>query len=330
VSGSLDQAFYALTPDKILDAVEVGGRRATGYALQLSSYENRVYEVELEDGARLVAKFYRPGRWSEAALREEHTFLAELVEAEVPAIAPLAVEGEPLRGVVVEGGHAIWCALFDKVRGRATEEPDDERLEILGRLLARLHNVGAERPATERARLDPYTYGTRSIELLIERELVPQAVRGAHRDAALRLVDQIAPIYERLAPATAQLRVHADCHHGNLLWDQRGPFFLDFDDFTMGPAVQDLWLVAPGRDAEARGQRAVMVEAYETLRAFDHRSLALIEPLRALRLLRYAGWIGARYDDPSFQRAFPDFLEESFWRREVAVLAEQSEVIAAD
>ena len=324
---ALQRAFYALTPDKILDAVEIGGRRATGYALSLNSLENRVYEVELEDESRIVAKFYRPGRWSEAAILEEHRFLAELLEAEVPAVAPLSVDGQTLRRVDIDG-VPIWCALFPKVRGRATEEPQVEQLEILGRLIARLHTVGAASTTTERARLDPLHYGRRNVAALLQSGHVAQSYHRAYKDAAARLLDRIEPIFSSLAPDSAHIRLHADCHHGNLLWDKSGPFFLDFDDFTLGPAVQDLWLVAPGRDADAVQSRLILVEAYEEMRDFDRRTLQLIEPLRALRILRYAAWIAARHDDPAFQRAFPDFRDEAFWSREVAVLVELEGLIA--
>jgi Ser/Thr protein kinase RdoA (MazF antagonist) len=325
---ALRRAFYALTPDTILAAVEAadpGGRRATGYALSLNSFENRVYEVELEDGARLVAKFYRPGRWSEAAIRAEHAFLRELVEAEVPAVAPLG--GDETLFSLSHEGVTIRYALFDKVRGRPTEEPDGERLAILGRLIARLHTVGAARSSDERGRLDPLCYGRHSVAALLDGEHVPLACAGAYRDAALRLLDRIEPLFARLAPPEAQQRIHADCHHGNLLWDAHGPFFLDFDDFTLGPPVQDLWLIAPGRDEDALQKRDALVDAYEALRSFDRRTLALVEPLRGLRVLRYAAWIAARYDDPAFSRAFPDFREEAFWRREVAALQELASVI---
>jgi Ser/Thr protein kinase RdoA (MazF antagonist) len=322
---ALRRAFHALTPDTILAAVEAAdacGRRATGYALSLNSLENRVYEVELEDGARLVAKFYRPGRWSEAAIQEEHDFLRELVEAEVPAVAPLG-QGRT-QFSLVHDGVSIHYALFDKVRGRPTEEPDRDRLAILGRLIARLHTVGAARSADGRGRLDPLHYGRRSVQLLLEGGHVPLACATAYREVALRLLDQIEPIFAKLAPTDAQHRIHADCHHGNLLWDARGPFFLDFDDFTLGPAAQDLWLIAPGRDQDAVHQRDVLVDAYQSLRPFDRRTLLLVEPLRALRVLRYAAWIAARYDDPAFGRAFPDFREEIFWRRELFALQESA------
>ncbi|MEO6951891.1 MAG: serine/threonine protein kinase [Polyangia bacterium] len=318
------QAYYALTPDRVLDAVEVDGRRATGYVLSLNSLENRVYEVALEDDTRVVAKFYRPGRWSEAALRAEHEYLAELVALEIPAVAPLVLAGDTLRAIDV-GGAKIWCAVFPKVRGRATDEPDDQQLEILGRLLARLHEVGAVHGTTVRQRLDVAHYGRASLEH--SAAVMPAASRPAYLDTARRLLDVIAPLYERLAPDATHLRIHADCHAGNLLWDRSGPFFLDFDDFTLGPPVQDVWLLVPGRDIESVQRRDVMLDAYEELRPFDRRTLALIEPLRALRILRYSGWIAARHDDPAFQRAFPDFLDDAYWQRETATLRELIEEI---
>lgn len=232
------RAFYALVPDAILGAVErAAGRRATGYALSLRSYENRVYEVELDDGDRVVAKFYRPGRWSEAAIREEHAFLAELVEHEIPAVAPLAPSGETLHRVEIDGA-LIYCALFPKVRGRPTEEPDDEKLAILGRLIARLHQVGRARATEHRGRLDVEGYGRRSLALLLDGGHLPLSIATRYADTARRLLDRIEPRFATLAP-TLQ-RVHADCHHGNLLWDGGRPFFLDFDDLTLGPPVQDL------------------------------------------------------------------------------------------
>ena len=318
------QAYYALTPDRVLDAVEVDGRRATGYVLSLNSLENRVYEVALEDETRVVAKFYRPGRWSEAALRAEHEYLAELVALEIPAVAPLTLAGDTLRAVDV-GGAKIWCAVFPKVRGRATDEPDDQQLEILGRLLARLHDVGAAHGTDVRERLDVAHYGRASVER--SAAVLPASSRASYLDAARRLLDLIEPLYERLAPDRTHVRIHADCHAGNLLWDKSGPFFLDFDDFTLGPPVQDAWLLVPGRDSESVSRRDVMLDAYEELRPFDRRTLALVEPLRALRIIRYAGWVAARWDDPAFQRAFPDFLGDAYWQRETAGLRELTELI---
>ena len=317
---AIDDTFFALTPERVLESVEVGGRRATGYVFALNSLENRVYEVELEDGQRLVTKFYRPGRWSREAILEEHAFLRELAEAEVPVVPPIDLgDGQTLREVAKEGGLTIWCAAFPKVRGRVSEEPNEEQAMRLGRLLARLHLVGERRSAPSRPTLDPATYGQRSLEVLLAAGFVPHELRGRLSSAAQAIVDACEPAFVDLP----RVRLHGDCHHGNLLWDSNGPFFLDFDDFLSGPPVQDLWLLVPGRDDAALQTRALMAEAYQSIRSFDLRTLRLVEPLRALRILRYAAWIAQRWQDPAFQRAFPGFPEQLYWQREVQGLEEQ-------
>jgi Ser/Thr protein kinase RdoA (MazF antagonist) len=308
--------------------VEVAGRRATGYALALNSLENRVYEVELEDGERLVVKFYRPGRWSREAILDEHAFLRELADEDVPVVPPLVLEeggaGATLRESPTESGTLLY-AVFPKVRGRVPEELFDPQLEELGRLLARLHLVGGRRRAASRPELTADSYGTESIARLAAGPFIPPELRPRFVAAATRLVDTCRPALAGIEP----IRLHGDCHLGNLLFAPTrenplgAPFFVDFDDFLHGPPVQDLWLLAPGRDDEARAQRALVAEAYDSMRPFDMRTLRLVEPLRALRILRYAGWIAARWDDPAFQRTFPSFLEASYWQREIAVLEEQ-------
>lgn len=329
-TAEVTRRFFALTPERILDAVESIGRRATGRVLALNSLENRVYEVEMEEGEPLVGKFYRPGRWSEAAILEEHAFLAELEAEEVPVVAPLpqGPSGSTLGALPLDdaGGEAIRFALFPKVRGRPPEDLTGEQLEWLGRLLARLHAVGARGAAPARGRLDATSYGRRSLAILRATGVVPEALAQRHFAVAERLVEACA---ERLAavPAPA-IRIHGDCHLGNLIWRADGPRFLDFDDFLAGPPVQDVWLLCPGHDDEARAQREAVVRGYQTLRDFDPATLALVEPLRALRILRYAGWIAERWQDPTFSRAFPDFREASFWQREIQALQEQAARVA--
>jgi Ser/Thr protein kinase RdoA (MazF antagonist) len=324
VSDVVEQ-FFALTPDRILDAVEFGGRRATGYALALNSLENRVYEVELEDETRIVAKFYRPGRWSKQAILDEHTFLAELHDAEVPVVPPLARDdGGTLGELPVEGG-VIYFAVFPKARGRAPEELDDDSLLQLGRLIARLHTVGAAHAAPARLRLDPESYGSASLRVLLGADddplggFVPPELRARFAAAGRGIVDACA----RAWPARGDIRIHGDCHLGNLLAGTSGFFFLDFDDFCHGPPVQDLWLLAPGRDDDADRQRSLLVDGYQQMRDFDRTSLRLVEPLRALRILRYAAWIAQRWRDPAFQRAFPDWDDQRSWQRELGELEQQ-------
>jgi Ser/Thr protein kinase RdoA (MazF antagonist) len=322
---SLVEQFFALTPERILDAVEFGGRRATGYALALNSLENRVYEIELEDESRVVAKFYRPGRWSKAAILDEHALLAELAAAELPVVPPLPRDdGATLGELSVEGG-VIYFAAFAKVRGRAPEELHDDELRQLGRLVARLHLVGEQRPAAARPRLDPESYGARSLEVLLGPNddplsgFVPPELRARFAAAGRAIVDKCAGSWSEL-PC---LRIHGDCHRGNLLWGQSGPFFVDFDDFLHGPPIQDLWLLAPGRDDEATHQLTMLIDGYETMRRFDRATVRFVEPLRALRILRYAAWIAQRWRDPAFQRAFPEWDEPRSWVRELDELEQQ-------
>lgn len=315
------QSFFSLTPERVLSSVEVGGRRATGYALALNSLENRVYEVELEDETRLVAKFYRPGRWTRAAILEEHAFLRELADEDLPVVPPLDLgDGATLRDSPTDDG-ALLYAVFPKARGRVPEELGDAQLEQLGRLVARLHVVGARRATPDRPRLDAETYGAASVRLLAAGPFLPAELRARFVELGGALVAECGAALERVGGEA--IRLHGDCHLGNLLWGAQGPFFLDFDDFLAGPPAQDLWLLAPGRDAEALRQRELVADGYETMRAFDRRALRLVEPLRALRILRYAAWIAQRFDDPAFQRTFPAFTEYAWWQREVQTLEEQ-------
>lgn len=324
-AGSED--FFRLTPERVLSAVEVGGRRASGYAFALNSLENRVYEVELEEGDKVVAKFYRPGRWSRAQILEEHALLAELAAAEVPVVAPLDLGGgkEPITlGESPTESGPLYFAVWPRVRGRVPDELDDDALAQLGRLLARLHHVGATREAPLRPTLDAATYGAASARLLASTSFIPLELERRFHDAA----DAIVSACTRAWPKE-RIRLHGDCHLGNLLHGtlpgetRAGWFFLDFDDFLAGPAVQDLWLLAPGRDEEAERKRALIVEAYQSMRDFDRRTLRLVEPLRALRMLRYAAWIAQRWSDPAFPRTFPGFDEHLWWQREVQELEDQ-------
>ncbi|MEO1234597.1 MAG: serine/threonine protein kinase [Myxococcota bacterium] len=309
--------FLDLTPDWVLKAVEAGGFEPTGHVMALHCLENRVYDLKLEDGSHIVTKFYRPGRWSETAIREEHAFLSDLREAEIPVCAPLAfADGQTVH--TVEGIHyAVW----PRTGGRSPEELDDEQVAILGRLVGRIHNVGALRPVEQRPTLDGESYGMVALEVIEERGLLPPQHTERYRDAVERIVD----VYEELAEGVPLHRIHADCHHGNLLNGRDGWFFLDFDDFRHGPAVQDVWLLVPGRDAQADEQRNIFVDAYRQFRPFETRWLRLVEPLRGLRYIHYAAWIARRWNDPAFPRAFPHFEEEVYWDRELRDLEEQAQ-----
>ncbi len=311
----MSEFFFRLTPDHVLGAVEAGGWRPTGHCSALGSLENRVYDVRLEDGSHVVAKFYRPGRWTRDAILEEHALLADLRAAEIPVCAPLAFpDGETLHREA-----DIWYAVWPRTGGRSPDELDDEELQILGRLLARIHNVGATRDAPHRRRLSGDAFAREPLAELERLGQLPPACARRYRTAALRLAD----VYDERSRGVPVHRIHGDCHTGNLLHGREGWFFLDFDDFVVGPAVQDVWMLVPGRDAEAERQRAVLVAAYREFRDFDARWLGLVEPLRALRFVHYAAWIGRRFEDPAFPAAFPHFGTAEYWENETRDLEEQ-------
>ncbi len=311
--------FFRLSPEKVLEAVETGGFRTTGHCFALNALENRVYDVRLEDRDPVVAKFYRPGRWSREAILEEHDFLFALREAEIPVCAPLVFEdGESLHQI-----EDIFFALWPRTGGRSPDEFNDSEIELLGRLLARIHNVGAALEVRSRPSLDSVRYPLASLDLLEERNFLPPSCAKRFRSA----VEEVVAIYDDWSAGTPMHAIHGDCHAGNLLRGDAGWFFLDFDDFVVGPAVHDIWMLLPGRDAEAARQRDLLARAYEQFRDFDRSSMRLIEPLRAFRFIFYAGWIAKRWEDPAFPDAFPHFGTEEYWQNETRDLEEQVDLI---
>jgi Ser/Thr protein kinase RdoA (MazF antagonist) len=320
VSGDAGATFFGLTPDRVLHAVEVGGLRCTGRCLPLRAFENRVYEVELEDERRLVVKFYRPGRWSRATIEDEHRFLADLTAAEVPAVAPLDLgTGRTLNEI-----DGIMYAAFPKVRGRTLDELDAENRRRIGRTIGRLHAVGAARPARHRPRLDVQRYVREPVEVLMAGDFIPGSLAPRYRDVALRIAGAVeAP----LAAAPAQ-RIHGDLHWGNILWASDGPILVDFDDCLMGPPVQDIWLLGRGNNEEARKMREDLIEGYELFREFDRSTLPLCEPLRALRIIYISGWIARRWEDPSFPPAYPNFRDARYWMQEYEELCTIAEELS--
>lgn len=302
--------------------------------MALNSFENRVYDVELEvseesegpkavvdrgpiHSNRRIVKFYRPDRWTRAQILEEHGFLKDLIDAEIPAIAPISFPNQETLQSTPDSG--IFYALFPKVGGRAPDELSPEQLVRVGRLLGRIHNVGASSRSDHRIRLDTQTYGINNLGYLLENNWIPLEFLTRYREAVEKICKISAPW---LAEAEYQ-RIHGDCHLGNLLWNNSGPFFLDFDDMVSGPPVQDIWLLIPGRDQESFYQRELLLEGYEEIRRFDRKSLRLIEPLRALRFIHYSAWIARRWEDPAFPLAFPQFGSHSYWAKEVEDLEEQ-------
>ncbi len=322
------QSFFSLNPMRILDAVEQLGVRCTGRCMSLNSLENRVHEIELENGDYVVSKFYRPGRWTEEQIREEHSFLKELQALELPVVAPLNFpDGETLASIDASSGNShdegqIFFAVFPRKAGRLLDEFSDDVLPRIGRLVARIHGVGAAEKFQYRPALSWEDFIDSSIQDLEGFDFLPQQF--------VQVLSQLCKQME--TPARAALerqslqRLHGDFHIGNLL--HRGSDFLvvDFDDARMGPAVQDIWLLLPGRDAQSIRQREILIEGYEQLRDFDRSSLALTEVLRCMRMVHYLAWIAKRWEDPAFQNIFPRFELPEFWQEQVVAVQESVEL----
>lgn len=304
----------------MLDAVSALGIEVDGRLFALNSYENRVYRVGTEAGAPLVAKFYRANRWSDAQIAEEHEFAHELAGRELAVAAPLRFGGQTLLR------HAEFrFALFPWLGGRGAELDTDADFTVLGRTLGRLHAVGAVRPFTARVRLTIERLGYAAQQLVLDSGFVPDELLERYGEASDELLAAVEREWESVGPTRA-LRLHGDCHLGNLLWDEHGPVFVDLDDCMMGPAVQDLWMLLPG-GADARRAWSALEAGYREFADFDYRELRLVEPLRALRMIHHAGWLAQRWDDPAFPRAFPWFGERRYWERHILDLMEQRAAI---
>ncbi len=309
--------YAGLTPDAVLDALDAVGLRGDGRQLALNSYENRVYQVWLEDGGALVAKFYRPGRWSDAAILEEHTFTRELAEREIPVVAPLVIDGTSLHR------HAGFrFALYPRQGGRVPELSDPATLEWMGRFIGRIHAIGALKKFEHRPTLDLASFGEAPRDFLLAGEWLPADLLAAYRSVVDQALDGVRRAFER-AGAVAGIRLHGDCHMGNVLWTDDGPHFVDFDDSRMGPAVQDLWMLLSGERGERIRQLSDVLAGYEDFMEFDSRELHLIEALRTLRLIHYAAWLARRWSDPAFPAAFPWFNSQRYWQDHILALREQ-------
>jgi Ser/Thr protein kinase RdoA (MazF antagonist) len=306
--------FFRLSPTRVLQAVEAAGFVPSGHCFALNALENRVYDVRIDDGKHVVAKFYRPGRWSRDTILDEHRLLAALVDAEIPVCAPLKFpDGDTLHEI-----EDIHYAIWPRTGGRSPDELADDQIEMLGRMMARIHTIAADLGAPNRGTLDADSVPLKALDLLEEGDWLPPSCTTRYANAVEALVE----IYLERSRDIEIQPIHGDCHAGNLLRGDEGWFFLDFDDMVIGPPVQDVWMLLPGRDIEADRQRRLLVESYKQFRSFDDRSFSLVEPLRGFRFVFYAGWIARRWEDPAFPDAFPHFGTDDYWETETRDLEE--------
>ena len=309
--------FAGLSPDLVLDAVESVGLVTDGRQLALNSYENRVYQVGLDEAPPVIVKFYRPGRWSDGAILEEHSFTVELADREIPAVPPT-----PIGDSTLHDHTGFRFSVTARRGGRAPELGDPDVLEWIGRFIGRIHMVGETRPFELRPTLDIASFGDEPREYLLANDWIPPDLKDAYRSVSEHALTGVRHCFER-AGEIRLLRLHGDCHVGNMLWTDDGPHFVDFDDTRMGPAVQDLWMLLSGDRAEMSTQLGHVLAGYEDFRSLDLRELHLVEALRTLRLLHYSAWIARRWNDPAFPAAFTWFGNQVYWQNRILELREQ-------
>lgn len=313
------QPYADLNPDTVLDALEAAGFVVDGRLLALNSFENRVYQVGVDDGPPVIAKFYRPARWSDEAIAEEHAFCRELAEHEIPVVAPLELPG----GGTLARHAGYRFAVFPRRGGRAPELDRSDTLEWIGRFMGRIHALGAVKPYLHRPTLDIASFGDEPAAYVLDGGFVPPELEKVYRGVVAQALDGVRAAFERAGEVT-RIRTHGDCHVGNMLWvDGQGPHFVDFDDSRMAPAIQDLWLLLPGDREGASRALADLLAGYEDFCEFEPRELHLVEALRTLRLIHYAAWLARRWDDPAFPAAFPWFNTHRYWEARVLELREQ-------
>jgi len=317
-SVSSETPYAQLTPELILQALEQIGLQPTGSLLALNSYENRVYQAELEDRQFVVVKFYRPHRWTDAAILEEHEFALELAEQEIPVIPPMRFDHQTL--LEFEGYR---YAVYPRRGGRWPELDNKDNLQLLGRLLGRMHRVGRSKPFVHRERLSVQSRGRDALAFLQQSNLLPGELKHNFVAAVDPLLDVIENQFDAVGATT--LRLHGDCHPGNILWTPNGPHFVDLDDCCTGPAIQDLWMLLSGSQDEMAAQLLVLLEGYETFSIFDYAEIQLIEPLRGLRLIHYCAWLARRWHDPAFPHHFPWFNTPRYWEEQIVTFREQLE-----
>ncbi|MBA2651698.1 MAG: serine/threonine protein kinase [Tatlockia sp.] len=317
-----NQTPYAeLTPNVILDAIESTGFICTGSFIALNSYENRVYQIGIEEAQPLIAKFYRPHRWSSAAILEEHRFSLELVEQEIPIIAPLIINDQTLHH------HLDFrFALFPRRGGRALELDNNEQLEWMGRFIGRVHAVSAGKPFKHRIQLTTQSYGDGPCQFLLEQDFIPDYLKPNFCNTVETALEKIKQIVKSFGQID-QIRLHGDCHAGNVLWSESGPHIVDLDDCLMGPAIQDIWMLLSGEPKQMEDQLAKILKGYREFYDFNPRERHLIEVLRTLRMLHYSGWLAKRWADPAFPVSFPWFNTPVYWQNQIVNLNEQIDLL---
>lgn len=313
-----NHAFRGLDPDSILDALESTGLRSDGRVLTLNSYENRVYQIGVDNAEPVIAKFYRPGRWSDDAIIEEHAFTLALADSEIPVVPPTILDN----GQTLHHFKSHRFAVFVRRGGRTPDLNDGEQLEQLGRFVARIHAVGSEQPFAHRPQINLQTYCIDPSQYLLEHDVVPSEVRDAYEQLIQDLVSGIEACQAR-AGEVKQIRVHGDAHWGNILWRDGIPHIVDFDDARNAPAVQDLWMFLAGERHEQVASLSYVIDGYQQFREFDARELHLLEAMRTLRLIYFTAWIGRRWDDPMFKTAFSWFDNPGWWREHMQTLHQQ-------
>ncbi|TQV75147.1 serine/threonine protein kinase [Aliikangiella marina] len=311
--------FYQLTPDEVLDALESVDLEPQAALLALNSYENRVYQFRDYQEQKYVVKFYRPHRWSDQQILEEHEFSLQLAESEIPVVAPLQIGGETLFKF-----DNFRFAVFENKGGRTPNLDDEDTLIWLGRFIGRIHMLGEASAYQSRPTLTWENFARDSVDYLIRENFIPAHIQESYQTTANLIVEYCSAAFENFGPLNL-LRLHGDCHPSNVMWTDDGPHFVDFDDSRMGPAVQDLWMLVT--ETENRHQWNLLLEGYEDFREFDDRELTLVEPLRAMRMLHYSAWLARRWTDPSFQFNFPWFNTTRYWEEQVLALKEQQALL---
>jgi len=310
--------YSRLTPDTLLNAVESCGYRTDGRMLALNSYENRVYQVGIENADPLIAKFYRPARWSNEAIREEHDFALALAAEEIPVVAPLLIEQSTLHSA-----YGYRFSLYPRQGGHWPELNARTDREWMGRFIARIHAIGATKEFSYRPILDIESFGIKTSRYLLDKQFLPPHIETAYATLVSDLLEQVTSLFS-IAGDIKKIRLHGDCHPGNILWTDDGPHFVDLDDCRTGPAIQDLWMLLSGDRHEMQMQLMDIMEGYSQFNEFDHRELLLIEPLRTLRIIHYAAWLARRWEDPAFPAAFPWFNTDRYWEEHILSLREQA------